>query len=83
MEGKCDYRIPRPPDEKPRHLQTTEERAVSKAGPGGKPCGQPATKKTLVNEDPYGAGEWCDGHAPAAATSIVPPDPNKDNRAVK
>ena len=83
MQGKCDYRMPRPPDEKPRHLQNDEERQASKKGPGGKPCGQPATKRTLVNEEPWGAGEWCDEHAPAGASSIIPPDPNKDNRVVK
>lgn len=82
-EGKCDYRIPRPVGEKPRNLMTDEERAASKAAPGGKPCGAPATKKTLVNEDPYGAGEWCDKHAPKVAVSIVPPDPNQDHRQKK
>jgi hypothetical protein len=83
MQGKCDYRMPRPPEEKPRHLQNDEERQASKKGPGGKPCGQPATKRTLVNEEPWGAGEWCDEHAPPAAQSIIPADPNKDNRPVK
>ena len=47
----------------------------------GRYCGAVATMKTALNEDPWGRGYWCDAHAPAAAVSVVPLDPNKDNRA--
>lgn len=83
MEGQCDFVMPRPVGEKPRAMMTDEERTASKRHPGGKACGAPATMKTLVNEDPYGAGEWCAKHAPPVAVSIIPPDPNKDNRVRK
>lgn len=43
-------------------------------------CGAPATHKTAVNEDPWGAGHWCKQHAPPAAVSVVPLDPNRDSR---
>jgi hypothetical protein len=80
MDGKCDYILPRPHDEPPRRLMTDEQRAASKAGRGGKVCGETATMKTGLNEDPYGAGEWCAEHAPPVAVSIEPLDPNKDHR---